>query len=120
MISFNNLVTGLWEPAIEQGRVAGAHIAGDSVKYEPSIIGATMNAFGISIFSIGDLGSEEGIEYTQITCRNDVIPTYKNIYFKNNELCGGILIGDLTMTNPLLSGVKKSIDPETAMDNKLI
>ena len=118
--SFDNVVTGLWEPAIKQGKTAGAHIAGDSVKYEPSIIGATMNAFGTSIFSVGDLGSEEGSDYTQITCRNDVIPTYKNIYFKKNILCGGIMLGDLTMTNPLLSGVKKAINPEIAMDNKLI
>ncbi|RLD12524.1 MAG: hypothetical protein DRI44_00190 [Chlamydiae bacterium] len=118
--SFNNVVTGLWEPAIEQGKVAGAHIAGDSVKYEPSVIGATMNAFGTSIFSVGDLGIEKGSDYTQITCRNDVKPTYKNIYFKKNVLCGGLLLGDLTMTNPLLSGVKKGINTEIAMDNKLI
>ncbi len=118
--SFNDVVTGLWEPAIEQGRVAGAHIAGDGVKYEPAVIGATMNAFGTSIFSVGDLGNNENDEYLQVTCRNDVKPTYKNIYFKEGALCGGILLGDLTMTNPLLSGVKKCINTETAMDNKLI
>ena len=118
--SFNNVVTGLWEPAIEQGRVAGAQIAGDSIKYEPSVIGATMNAFGTSIFSVGDLGTDGDEVYYQVTYRNDVNPTYKNIYFKENALCGGILIGDLTLTNPLLSGVKKSIDAETATDNKLI
>jgi len=118
--AFNKSVTGLWEPAMAQGKVAGAHIAGDAAKYEPIIVGATLNAFGTGIFSVGDLGEKENEEYTQITCRNDVKKVYKNIYFKNDKLCGGILLGDLTLTNPLLSGVKKEIDTETAADNKLI
>jgi len=89
-VSFSNAVTGLWEPAIEQGRVAGAHIAGDSAKYEPSVLGATMKAFGTSIFSVGDFGNDENEIYNQVTYRNDIKPEYKNIYFKENSLCGGI------------------------------
>jgi len=118
--SFNDVVTGLWEPAVKQGRVAGANIAGAGVKYEPKVIGATMKAFGTSIFSIGDFGNNENDEYLQVTYRNDIKLTYKNIYFKEKTLCGGILLGDLTMTNPLISGVKKCINTEMAIDNKLI
>ena len=118
--AFNGEVAGLWEPAIEQGKVAGAHIAGDVAKYEPMIVGATMNAFGVGVFSVGDLGVNEESEYEQITCRNDVKQVYKNIYFMEGKIRGGILVGDLTLTNPLLSGIKRGIDTETALDNKLI
>lgn len=118
--SHNDIVSGLWEPAIEQGKVAGAHIAGDNLSYEHPVIGATMNAFDTSIFSVGDLGYDEESEYTQITHRNDIRMTYKNLFFKEDKLVGGLLLGDLKITNPLLSGVKRKLDPETAMDDKLL
>lgn len=117
---YNDNMTGLWEPAIQQGKVAGAHIAGDNIRYMPPVIGATMNAFDTSIFSVGDLGHDENSEYIQINHRNDIRNTYKNLFFKEDKLVGGLLIGDLTITNQLLSGVKKEVDSETAMDNKLL
>lgn len=118
--SFNGIPTGLWEPAIAQGRIAGAHIAGETLKYVPPIIGATLHGFGTKIFSVGDVGYDENAKYTQVNCRNEFTANYRNLYFKDNMLVGGVLIGDLTITNQLLSGVKKHVAPEIAADNKLL
>ena len=117
---FRDIISGLWEPAIQMGKVAGAHIAGDNPVYQHPVIGATMNAFNTSIFSIGDLGNEENAACIQVNHRNDIRGTYKNLFFKKEKLVGGLLVGDLKMTNPLLNGVKRGIDPEIAMDNKLL
>jgi NADH oxidase (H2O-forming) len=119
-VAFNGTPTGLWEPAIAQGRIAGAHIAGENLKYEPPVVGATLHGFGTKIFSIGDIGYDVEAEYTQVNNRNDFKPEYRNLYFKDDILVGGVLLGDLAMTNQLLSGVKKQVSPEVATDNKLL
>ncbi|NOY75658.1 MAG: FAD-dependent oxidoreductase [Kiritimatiellaeota bacterium] len=118
-VSFNGALTGLWEPAMEQGRVAGAHIAGDNVSYAPPVIGAALNAFGITLFSVGDLGRDKD-NCSRIVARDDMKPSYKNLCFADGVLTGGILLGDVSKTNQLLYGVKKSMNYETARDNKLL
>ena len=50
---FNGVVAGLWAPAISQGRIAGANIAGDARDYQPRVLGATLHAFNVKLFSIG-------------------------------------------------------------------
>ena len=117
---FDGTTSGLWETAIEQGKTAGAHIAGDKAEYSHLTIGATMHAFDTAIFSVGDLAYDKNDEYIQVNCRNDIRGTYKELIFKEDKLVGGILLGDLTMTNPLLSGVKKSLSSIEAKDNKLL
>ncbi|MCK5844245.1 MAG: FAD-dependent oxidoreductase, partial [Victivallales bacterium] len=118
-VSFNGVMAGLWEPAMEQGRVAGAHMAGENLVYEPPVVGATLNAFGTSVFSVGELVCDmKGC--VKVVQRNDMEPSYKTLCFGDGKLSGGVLLGDLSSTNQLLSGVKKQMDYETAADNKLV
>ncbi len=118
--AFNGIPGGLWEPAIEQGKVAGAHIAGDNVSYCPTVNGATLQGFGTAIFSVGDLGYNDECDYIQVNCRNDFKNSYRNLYFCSNRLVGGVLLGDLSPLNQLLAGVKDNLTAEEAMDNKLL
>lgn len=118
-VSFNGVMAGLWEPAMEQGRVAGAHIAGDNLTYEPPVVGATLNAFDTGVFSVGELVCDmKGC--VKVIQRNDMSPSYKALCFGDGKLAGGVLLGDLSSTNQLLSGVKKRMDYEMACDNKLV
>jgi NAD(P)H-nitrite reductase large subunit/rubredoxin len=117
---FDGIPAGLWEIASEQGKVAGANIAGELKEFSHLTLGATMHAFDTAIFSVGDIGLNEKDKYIQVNCRNDIRGTYKNIFFKNNKLCGALLVGDLRLTNPLLTAVKKQINSQQAMDNKLL
>jgi NAD(P)H-nitrite reductase large subunit len=118
-VSFNGVMAGLWEPAMEQGRVAGAHIAGENLVYEPPVVGATLNAFGTSVFSVGELVCDmKGC--VKVVYRNDMKPLYKTLCFGDGKLSGGVLLGDLSLTNQLLSGVKKRMNYEMATDNKLV
>jgi len=116
----DGIVQGLWEPAIDQGKAAGANAAGDKVVYAPKIISATLHAFGTQLFSLGDLGREKNAAYSQVGTRNELNGIYSKFYFKDNKLAGGILLGDTKLTNPLLVGVSKAFTPEDAVDNKLV
>jgi len=116
---FDGVVSGLWEPAIQQGSIAGANIAGDEKVYSQMILGASMHAFDTAIFSVGDIGFFDHLDYVHVNSRNDIHGTYKNLVFKNNKLTGTLLVGDLSLMNSLLASVKKQLTPQQAMDDKL-
>ena len=106
---------GLWEPASLQGNVAGANIAGDEKTYACKLYGATLAAFGTSLFSIGDLGAGDG-KYEQIMEYNELGGKYRKIFFKDDKVVGGVLLGDVKLTNPLLLSVTRGLDTETALE----
>ena len=114
--SVNGVCSGLWEAAALQGAVAGANIAGDNRRYESKLCGATLAAFGTRLFSIGDLGTAQDGIYEQIAEFNELTGTYRKIYFKEGHIVGGVLLGDVRLTNPLLLGVTRNLDTETALE----
>ncbi len=111
----NGLCGGLWESASLQGNVAGANLAGDDKTYACKLYGATLAAFGTSLFSIGDLGTGDG-KYDQIAEFNELSGKYRKIYFKDGKVVGGVLLGDVKLTNPLLLSVTRGLDTETALE----
>jgi NADPH-dependent 2,4-dienoyl-CoA reductase/sulfur reductase-like enzyme/rubredoxin/flavodoxin len=113
-------IDGIWETSLDQGKVAGANIAGDIKDYSSKVFGATLNAFGTSIFSIGDIGTDDNKTYQVISCKNEIKETYKKVYISNNKLVGGILIGNISQTNLLVQGVASGASVEDAIESKLI
>ena len=74
----NNQVAGLWNIAIAQGRVAGYNIAGREIVYENITPVTTLNAFGISLFSMGCIDETKS---TNILADKDInLKEYKKIY----------------------------------------
>ena len=102
--SFNNCCYGLWQPAKEQGNVAGANIAGEPLAFNHSIYGARLNAFGIRLFSVGDIGQSGG-EYQKVCSKDDLKNIYKKLFFKNRILVGGMMLGDITLAPKLEKAV---------------
>lgn len=49
---------GLWPSALEQGEIAGKNMAGAKVEYEGNLRMNVSAIFGLSLASVGDLGSE--------------------------------------------------------------
>ncbi|MFA9423502.1 MAG: FAD-dependent oxidoreductase [Sedimentibacter sp.] len=99
---FDGINYALWSEAIEQGKTAGINAVGGNYIYETIIPSTTLNAYESSVFSIGDIGSDPDAEYNIFEEKND--KNYKKLYFKNNILVGGILIGDTSKTVELLQG----------------
>lgn len=108
---FDNKIIGLWNIAIEQGKVAGYNIAGKETIYEKITPVTTLNAFGISLFSMGCI---DEVESTKMLMDEDIkSKIYKKIFIKNNKVIGAIVIGDMKRS-PLL---KSSIEKGTALNN---
>lgn len=107
---YNGINYALWSEAIEQGKTAGINVIGGNHRYETIIPSTTLNAFGSSVFSIGDVGSDPNTEYE--TFKKTDINGYKKLYFKGGILTGGILIGDTSQTVDLVQGFENKKDME--------
>ncbi len=103
---FEGINYALWSQAVEQGKAAGINASRGYYKYSTIIPSTTLNAFGTSVFSIGDIGSDPEAEYKTYEGKDN--KNYIKLYFKNNILAGGILIGDTSKTVELISGFEKS------------
>lgn len=105
---FNGVNYALWSEAIVQGKAAGINAAGDEYVYENIVPSTTLNAFNSSIFSIGDIGSDKTQMYQEYEIKDNSGKNYKKLYFKNDVLSGGILIGDISKTVALIEGFEQS------------
>ena len=53
---------GIWPAAMEQGKVAGAAMAGQDVRYEGTVVSNTLKVVGIDLFSAGEIDLEGTLE----------------------------------------------------------
>lgn len=107
----------LWMPAVRQGAVAGANAAGGDAVFADEEYPASLNAFGTTVFSVGDLGRAESPErYTVLFRRSPDGMVYKKLYFLNGALSGGILIGDNRKAQSLSKAVRAAMPKAAAAD----
>lgn len=104
---FDNMVIGLWNIAVKQGKIAGYNMAGNIAIYENIIPIATMNAFNISLFSMGNI-DEAKCSNVLIEEDNDQI-NYIKIFTNENKIVGAILVGDTGKSLLLKSAIEKQI-----------
>lgn len=103
----NNHVTGLWNIAIAQGKVAGYNISDKETTYESITPVTTLNAYGTSLFSMGTTDEEKA---TKILVEKDVnAKEYKKIFINNNMIIGAIVIGDIKKSPLLKSAIEKQV-----------
>lgn len=105
---FDGVIQGLWATAVEQGKVAGANAAGESITYSAVLQPVTFSGMNCELFSIGDIGADADKSY-QVSSYNDSFNNiYKKIYFHKNIFTGGILIGDISKAASLIAASKNS------------
>lgn len=107
---FNGSVYGLWNIAMQQGKIAGANICNQSLIFEPPAPVTSLNAFGISIFSVGDIEEGEGINSLVEAPKDE--DKYYRIFIRDNHIVGTIVLGDnkkFMSIRSLIEG-KKEVD----------
>ncbi|TAH62932.1 MAG: NAD(P)/FAD-dependent oxidoreductase, partial [Anaerolineaceae bacterium] len=101
-------VGGLWPIAIEQGKISGYNIVGKDVCYTGLLPVTTMNAFNLSVFSIGAIEESD----TALSLVDDPADdkSYKRLFIKDNTIIGAIIIGDAKYNNMLKKLVTNKSD----------
>ena len=97
---------GNWPAAIEMGKVAGANAASDNIKFEKFVSSVVFNALNANIFSAGVINfDDESLEKVgYIDNKNN---KYSKLFFQDDKLVGGILIGDMSASVKIIMGIQK-------------
>lgn len=112
-------IEGIWETSLDQGRVAGANMAGENKSYQNKIFGTVLNSFGIKLFSIGKI-PENPDNVEKIVFSDIEKPIYKALYFENGIISSGILLGDCSLTCNLIAAVSNRWDAKECEKNALL
>ena len=83
---------GLVEPAYEQARALGAHLAGEGACYSGSVLATNLKVSGVNVFSAGDFLGAPGTE--QIVLSDHGLGSYKKLVIADGKLAGAVLFGD--------------------------
>jgi len=104
---YNGINYALWSQALEEGRVAGANAAGDTLEYEPEAPALTFFGLDTPLFAAGDLGGKADMQYKTLEIKDASRGTYRKAYFLNSRLCGVVLVGDTSKMRELGTAVKE-------------
>jgi nitrite reductase (NADH) large subunit len=89
---FNGRVYGLWGIATQQGKIAGANICNQGLIFQPPATVTSLDAFNISLFSIGDIDVNH---HTDLLVESiDESNKYFKIFVRDNHIVGAIVLGD--------------------------
>ncbi len=108
---------GIWPAAMEQGKVAGAAMAGQKVEYHGTVISNTLKVVGIDLFSAGEIDVEGTLE--SMVIKDEANNTYRKLVIKEEVLVGAILLGDIRGSVEIQQAIKKGIKI-TAIKKELV
>ncbi len=90
-LSGERAVHAIWPTAIDQGRVAGASMAGDSQTYPGSLSWNVTELFGLSSASVGEFRARDGLE--SIVFHNPQTNIYRKLLLDGGRIVGAVVIG---------------------------
>ena len=97
----------IWPQAVEEGKTAGANAAGETLEYTGGPAALTFHGMNTALFAIGDNGSHPDLVYRTVEFKDMARKQYEKYYFRNNRLCGAILIGDVSRMGEMTEAVEK-------------
>ncbi|MBE6055059.1 MAG: MBL fold metallo-hydrolase [Clostridium sartagoforme] len=116
---YDGVYYGNWPAAIEMGKVAGANATGDKVKFEKFVSSTIFQAMDTQVFSAGSINFDdptlEKVGY--IDALNN---KYSKLFFQNNKLVGGILIGDVSTSAKIMEGIQNGENKATVLSKGAI
>ncbi len=99
---------GSWTAAQEQGRVAGANMAGQDQTYTGTLPANTLKVVGIDLLSVGEIDAEGKLEAIVLTDPDR--QAYRKLVLQNDRLVGAILLGDLKGSAELQAAIRVQLD----------
>jgi len=113
-------INALWPVAVEQGKISGVNMAGDSINYAGSLGINSIDFFGLPVISLGIFKvKEEDSSFEELKISDPKNNLYKKIILKNNILVGAILVGDIKNSGVFLRLIRERIDVSSLKDKLL-
>lgn len=103
---FNNNVAGSWNISMAYGKVAGYNIAGKESVYQQIVPVTTLNAFKLTLFSMGNVDESKA---SNIVPEENNEGQYIKILMNDGRAAGAIVIGDTRRSPILKTAIEKGI-----------
>ena len=110
-------VNALWPVAVEQGKLAGANMAGDTLTYDGSLGMNSLEFFGLPVISLGVYKVKDNDPSFEVLTLTDAkAGVYKKVVLKNNIIVGAILVGDIGQSGVFLTLMRQRLDVSSFKD----
>ncbi|MDV4152606.1 FAD-dependent oxidoreductase [Clostridium sp. AL.422] len=116
---YDGVYYGNWPAAIEMGKVAGANATGDKVKFEKFVSSTIFQAMNTEVFSAGTINFDDP-SLEKVGYLDSLNNKYSKLFFKNNKLVGGILIGDVKSSVKIMEGIQNGENKATVLSKGTI
>jgi NAD(P)H-nitrite reductase large subunit len=101
---YDSMIPGLYQVAIEQGKVAGANAVGDEKTFTYTLAAAQFSNFDLEFFSLGNIS---GDNLTHVVVDDLDQGKYSKLFFEDDILVGGMLYGDMSKSVKIMNGIKR-------------
>jgi nitrite reductase (NADH) large subunit len=113
-------VNAVWPVAVEQGRIAGANMAGRPVSFGGSIGRNVMRIFGLDVLTGGIVNPTEDDGCRVLSRFDPRRGIYRKITLRDGTLAGAAMVGGIEQGGVVLSLIRRSlpltIDPELLLE----
>lgn len=106
---FEGKIDGLWNTAMEQGRVAGTNMAETTATYQALIPMTVFTAYDMPLFSIGQVDKEACTNNdcnTKLEQKQEKIP-YKKMFVEDGSICGAIVFDSIIAAAPYKEAIEQ-------------
>ncbi len=93
--AFNDTIHGIWATGMEQGRIAGLNMSGQSARYLEPNISTILKVTGINLASAGDVDAKGEHDSIVHTAKG----IYKKAVFHGDRLAGCQMVGNMDQFN---------------------
>ena len=108
LIEHRGMFYGIWPAAMEQGRAAGAIMAGGSARYSGTVMSNTLKVVGINLTAGGDIDADA--KFKSIVVQDTAQAVYRKFVIKDNLLVGAILFGDNRGSDEVIAAINNKKD----------
>lgn len=113
-------VNALWPVAVEQGKIAGANMAGENLNYDGSLGMNSLDFFGLPVVSLGIYKVREaGSGLLEEKVYDAKAGIYKKLILRDNLIVGAVLVGDIRNSGIFLKLIRERINVSTLKDRLL-
>jgi len=109
---FRGMPYGIWPAAMEQGKIAGANMAGEDVKYEGTTMANSLKVAGIDLASVGNIDADG--EFESKVVQDEKV--YKKMVIDGNKVVGCIMLGDTNSFNRVTEAMAEGRDASSLSD----
>lgn len=109
------VVSGIWPAAMQQGKVAGANMAGGEAVYQGATMSNILKVAGIDVAAAGNIDAE-GRHEAQVVSSGSI---YKKLVIENNRIIGCVMVGDTANFNTITRYITEQRDI-TTLKNSLL